>query len=204
MHARALVFVALGLLAGPAVAQELEATEAGSGEEQSATTQMLGARLGMEAGGRVTPGGALLQGSYLYRFTERDWLEQVVGFTFGGQGASCFRDRADDVICDHGIFSGFGAEVGVALRHHLAERGKFAPFLRAGLAVRGSFFSADDLNGISFPLWLGGGVRADVVDNMAIVADASLKTGFGIYGRDLGLEPHAAFSITAGVEFDLD
>jgi hypothetical protein len=186
----------------PETTAAADQTDAGGAEQ--VTTQEIGARLGMEAGGRVTPGGATVQGTYLYRFTDDDWLEQIVGFTFGGQSASCFRDRQDDVICDHGIFSGFGAEVGVAIRRYLAGQGKFAPFLRAGVALRGSFFSADELNGLSLPLWLGGGVRAKVAPRIAVGADAALKTGFGVYGRGLGLEPHASFSITGGIEFALD
>ena len=203
MYARALIIAATLAAAGPVGADE----PAGSSDSQTPEkqpTQEIGARLGLEAGGRVTPGGLHVEGAYLYRFTDIDWLEQVVGFTFGGQSAECFRDRSDEVVCDHGILNGFSAELGLAVRRYFPGQGVFSPFARAGLAVRGVFYSADDLRGIAVPIWLGGGVRATVTKGISVTADASLKTGFGILNRGLGLEPNASFAITAGAEFVLD
>lgn len=168
------------------------------------TTQEIGARLGLDVGGRVSPGGAQLSGNYLYRLTDSDWLDQGVGFTFGGQGAACFRDRDDDVICDHGILDGFAAEVFVGLRRYLPGKDEFSPYVRGGVALRGVFYSADEVSGIALPLWAGGGIRARVAKSVAVVADATLRTGIAFFNRGLGLEPQASLLVTAGVEFELD
>jgi len=173
-------------------------------EKVRASTQELGARLGMEAGGRTTPGGLRLAGTYLYRLTEADWLDQSIAFGFGSRDPSCFRDREDSVLCDHGLLSGFSVDLVVGIRRYLPRSGQFTPYLRGGLALRGVFFTSDDLSGLAIPLWAGAGVRAAVADKLSIFAEATLKTGFGIFGRGLGIEPHASFEFAAGGEFVID
>src|SRR5262245_6994468 len=52
------------------------------------TTQMIAARIGAEAGHRVSPGGFHGGAAYLYRLSERDWLESSMMMTWGsGQAA---------------------------------------------------------------------------------------------------------------------
>lgn len=196
--------------AGQASAQvggEPPAGEQGQeGSEQSGAeaTQELGARLGLAAGGRTTPGGFYLAGSYLYRLTDADWLDHTVGFSFGGRGAACFRSRDDELLCDHGMFDGFALEAAVGVRHYFETDDRFQPFVRGGVVLRGVFYTGDDLSGFAVPLWLGGGIRARVAERISVIGEASLRTGFGIFGRDLGLEPQADLSIAAGAEFVID
>lgn len=172
-------------------------------EEAPPSTQEIGAVLGLELGGRVTPGGLHVGGRYLYRLSERDWLESGVGFSFGGGGAECFRDRDDRVLCDHGVVSGFGAEVSAGIRRTFAAQGQFVPYAHAGVGLRLVSFSADDLSGLGVPFFVGGGVRAQVHERVAVIGGAALRLGPGFFGRDLGAEPQLSLAITGGAEFRL-
>ncbi len=203
------VSVAVALLVSTTAAAQPGATDSpsegpASAESKAKTTQVLGARLGMEAGGRTSPGGLRLVGSYLYRLTDADWLDQSIGFGFGGRGAECFRDRADDLICDHGLFGGVSIDLAVGVRRYLGGDANFRPYIRGGIAARGVFFSGDEVSGLSLPLWAGAGIRAQVAPAVNVVADAILKSGFGLFNRGLGLEPQATFELLAGVEFAIN
>ncbi len=173
-------------------------------EDAGGATQEMGARIGLDVGGRVSPGGLLLSGTYLYRLSDQDWLDQSVGFTFGGRGAACFRDRSDDLLCDHGILDGFAIDAAIGLRRYLTSSDEFSPYVRAGIAFRGVVFTGDDVSGFAFPVFAAGGVRAKVAPRVSVVADAMLRTGFAIFNRGLGVEPHASFAVQAGVELVLD
>jgi len=171
--------------------------------ETKMSSQEIGARLGIEAGGRTSPGGVHMTGSYLHRLSEADWLDSGVGFTLGGDSAECFRDRDGELLCDHGVFSGGAIEAIAAVRRVFAPQGKFAPYARLGVALRVIRFADDDLSGFGVPLLFGGGVRATVADRIAVVGAADVRTGVGFFGRDLGVEPQWSLAISAGVEFAL-
>jgi hypothetical protein len=173
-------------------------------ERPLALTQELGAALGVEAGGRVSPGGFHLLATYLYRLSDVDWLESNAAFTFGGRDAACFRDRDDEFVCDHGFFKGVGLEASAGVRRFFAEQGVFSPWARAGLGVRLVSFPSDDVLGIGIPVIVGGGVRARVAERVAVGAGATLRAGIGSYDRGLGAEPYLSFALHAGVEFGLD
>ncbi len=198
--------VAIGLCTpGLAEAQEpKEVTELAELEELEPPRQILGGRLGLEAGGGLSPGGVHVAGSYLYRATEVDWLDSSASFTFGSGAPRCFRDRDDDVVCDHGIASGFAAEIALAVRRHFAVRDRFEPFARLGIAVRLIGFGEDNVTGIGLPLLGSVGVRARVHRSVSVLAVADLRTGWSIFNRGLGAEPHASISFSAGVEFEVD
>lgn len=180
---------------------EVDSTQEQPGESD---TQEIGVQLGAAVGGPVTPGGITAEGRYLYRFSDLDWLETGVGFTFGSSSAECYRDRSGDFTCDHGVVDGFAGEASVGIRRYLQGQDKFRPFARAGLGVRVISFAADDVMGVAFPLYLGGGVRAHVANRVHVVADATVRGGVGIFGHDIGLAPALSLAITAGVEFTLE
>lgn len=209
MH-RQLIAAAFALAAAPSIAaaqQEQDAaaeTAADSVIEPAGLTQVLGGRLGIEVGGRTTPGGLHVAGSYLYLLDGPWWFDTGIGFTFGGGSASCFRDRDNDVVCDHGIAAGFAAEVVGSIRRELGERQGFVPFVRGGVALRLLAFSSDDVVGLGFPLIGSAGFRRRLSDLVTLVAAADLRIGWGVLNRDLGVEAQASASLTAGVEFDLD
>ena len=165
--------------------------------------QELGAQLGFAAGGRVSPGGLLVSGDYLYKLAERDWFDASVGFSFGGNAPACFRDRQDNRLCDHGIADGFGMYVSGGVRRFLAVNKKFVPYVRAGLALRLSSFSSDAVTGLVVPLFIGGGVRARVTDGVSVVGHALVELGGGTFNKGVGLEPHFSFAVLGGVEFAL-
>ena len=192
------------LKAEPEPAATMEVADAGGESVAEQKKQLLGGTLGVAAGGRVAAGGVRIAGSYLYRLTDSDWLDTGVGFTFGSGDPNCFRDRSNDLVCDHGFASGFSAEVAVAVRRDLTPQGQFVPFIRAGLALQVVSFSSDDVIGIALPLLGSGGVRARVHPVLSVVAQIDLRVGWGLFNRGLGLEPQASAALGAGVEFDLD
>jgi len=172
-------------------------------DEVEIPDQSVGAAIGIAGGGRVTPGGLRLSGHYLYQLSEQDWFDGTASFTFGTGGAECFRDRMDDVVCDHGFADGRGIEVIAAVRRYFAAQGRFRPFARLGVGIGFARFGDDDVTGLAIPLHLGGGVRASVAKQVAVVAQAELVAGIGRFDRGMGTEPQLGIAVTAGAEFRL-
>lgn len=170
---------------------------------EDGVTMAIGGRLGVEVGGRTTPGGVHVTGDYLYLLDGPYWFDTGIGFTFGGGDAACFRDRDNDLVCDHGITGGFAAEVVASVRRVLAERQKFVPYVRAGFALRLVAFSNDDVTGLGIPLIGSAGFRREVAGGIDVVAGIDLRMGWGFFNRALGGEPQVSAAFNAGVEFDL-
>jgi hypothetical protein len=168
--------------------------------------QAIGAELGVVVGGRVTPGGLRVAGHYLYQLAAEDWFDGIAAFTFGGGTASCFRDRMDAYICEHGITQGDAFEVQASVRHFFGNAGgdgKFYPYIRGGIGIGYARYGADSVSGLIVPLHVAGGVRATVAPNVAITVDLEVTVGFGAFNHTLGLEPQLGTGIIAGVEFRL-
>jgi len=165
--------------------------------------QAIGADLGVAGGGRVTPGGLRVAGHYLYQLSHQDWFDGTASFTYGGGDARCFRDRMDTFLCDHGFTDGGSVEISANVRRVFAPRGSFHPFARAGVGVALVRFSGDDVSGLALPLHAGGGIRARVAPGFAVVAQADVQLGFGLFGHGLGVEPQLGMTLTAGAEFRL-
>jgi hypothetical protein len=193
---------ALGL-ALAAVSARAEAEDTAVRAEDPAGTQELGAQLGLETGGRVSPGGFHLLGNYLYRLSDEDWFDAGLSFTIGGGAAACFRDRDNDLLCDHGIASGVAFEASAGVRRFFAGQERFSPYLLGALGARLVSFGSDDLTGFAVPLLLGGGIRARVADRVSVIGAADLRLGPAWFNRDLGAEPHITLSVHAGAEFRL-
>ena len=141
--------------------------------------QSIGAELGVATGGRVTPGGFRLAGHYLYQLSEQDWFDGGAAFTFGSGGAACFRDRTGSLVCDHGLTDGDGVEISATVRRYFEPKGMFRPFARAGIGVGLARFGGDSVSGFIIPVHAGGGLRADVSEAIAIVAQVELAFGLG-------------------------
>lgn len=165
--------------------------------------QGIGAELGVAVGGRVTAGGLRLAGHYLYRLSDQDYFDGVASFTYGGGSAACFRDRMDSFLCDHGLADGGTVEVGANVRRFFGSKNDFWPFARAGIGVAIVRFQDDSVTGFAVPLHVGGGVRVEVEDGVAIVGEGALDLGFGLFNHSLGLEPQVGLAVTAGAEFRL-
>lgn len=206
MH-RAVVVIAVVLAAAagpaPARAQEAEAVEA-EPTEPGVSGQELGAHLGLRLGGRTTPGGLRLHGSYLYQLTDAIWSESGFGVTVGSGAPACFRDRSDDVICDHPSMDGRGVGVWTGLRYLLPGRQGFVPYAQAGIGVDYVNYPDDEVSGFAFPLVLGAGTRVRVTDDIAVGGGAQLTVGIARLGRDVGVEPQAALTVAFGAEFALE
>jgi hypothetical protein len=191
--------IALLLVASPAAAEPADTGTVAA----DVGDQAIGADIGASAGGRVTPGGARVQGHYLYQLSDQDWFDGTATFTYGGGGAACFRDRMNTFVCEHGIADGRGVEIAATVRRFFAAQGDFRPFARAGIGVGIVNFGDDSVSGLAIPLHLGGGVRASVAESIAIVAQADVAIGFGVLNKTLGLEPQLGLAVTAGAEFRL-
>jgi len=165
--------------------------------------QGIGAELGIAAGGRVTAGGLRVAGHYLYKLSDQDFFDGVASFTYGGGSAACFRDRMNSFVCDHGLADGGAVEIGASVRRFFGGRDQFWPFARAGIGLAIVRFQDDGVTGLGIPVHLGGGVRAEVSDGVAIVGEGALDIGFGVFNHSLGLEPQVGVAITAGAEFRL-
>ncbi len=167
-------------------------------------TQEIGALLGVAMGGNVTPGGVAVEGRYLYRLSELDWLETSVHFSLGGGGKECFRDRDSTFVCEHGLVDGFAAEGSLGLRRYFVGQEQFRPYLRAGLGAQLISYADDGVLGFGLPLYLGAGIRVAVANRVLVVADATARGGAAILNKDLGIEPNLSLTIAAGVEFTLE
>jgi hypothetical protein len=165
--------------------------------------QGVGAEIGVAAGGRDTAGGLRLAGHYLYQLSEQDFFDGVAAFTYGGGSAACFRDRMNAFVCDHGLADGGTVEVSANVRRFFGGRDQFWPFARAGLGLAIVRFQDERVTGLAIPLHVGGGVRAEVADGVAVVGEGALDLGIGVFNHSLGLEPQVGIAITAGAEFRL-
>ncbi len=165
--------------------------------------QGIGADVGLVIGGRSTPGGLRFAGHYLYRLSDEDWFDGTASFTFGSGSPDCFTDRRGGYVCEHGYLGGRAVEVTAAVRRMLATDGSFRPFARVGIGIAIVRFSDDDVTGFTIPLHAGGGVRVQVIPEVAVVAQAELVLGVGAFGHSLGIEPQLGAGVLVGAEFRL-
>ncbi|HLL21803.1 MAG TPA: hypothetical protein VK427_06720 [Kofleriaceae bacterium] len=171
-------------------------------DDDTLPDQAVGASLGIAGGGRVTPGGLRVDGHYLYQLAKTDWFDGTASFTFGSGGAACYRDRVDDVICDHDFTDGRGIEITAAVRRYFDAQGLYRPYARLGVGVSLVRFGDDDVTGIAIPLHIGGGIRGAIAEQVAVVVQADLVLGLGRFER-VGVEPLLGITVTAGAEFRL-
>lgn len=169
----------------------------------TASDRELAGSLGLDLGGRVTPGGLHIAGAYLYQLSDVDWFDGGLSFTFGSGQAGCFRDRDNDYLCDHALVHGFGAEIYGGVRRYFPGQGRFTPYGRAALGLRLVSFGADDVRGLAIPLQLGGGVRASVNERISLSGGAELRLGPAWFNRELEDQPHLGLAVHAGIEFKL-
>jgi hypothetical protein len=189
-------------LAGTAHADEPAASTTPSIADEIGE-QAVGVEAGLATGHRSTPGGLRIAGHYLYQLSDQDWFDGGASFTFGSGSAACFHDRNGSFVCDHGLADGNGVEISATVRRYFDAQGMFRPFARAGLGVGIARFGSDSVTGFTIPLHAGGGVRAAVADEVAVVAQAELELGVGLFNHSLGVEPQLGFAIVAGAEFRL-
>jgi hypothetical protein len=167
--------------------------------------QAIAPMVGVAAGGRTTPGGLVIAGHYYYKLTDQDWADSSASFTFGSAAADCFRDRMDDVLCDHDLADGYAGRITFAVRRFLpgVASDTFWPFARLGVGAGLVRFSDDDVTGITFYGVAGVGLRASVNENVSITGQADLDLGLGQFSGGVGGEPQLGVNITAGAEFKL-
>ena len=165
--------------------------------------QSLGAVIGIATGGRDTPGGLRITGHYTYQLSDRDWFDGTASFTFGSGTAACFHDRDGSFVCDHGMVQGDGIEFAAAIRRMFAPQGKYQPFARLGLGIGLVHYASDSVTGVTFPIHVGVGLRTQVADAVAVIAQVEAATGIGLFDHSLGVEPQFGVAVVAGAEFRL-
>jgi len=167
-------------------------------------SQEIGVLLGAAIGGGVTPGGVSVDGRFLYRLSDEDWFEAGASFSLGSGAADCFRDRETNLVCEHGLLDGFGAEIRGGIRRYFTGQQQFRPYARGAVGLRLISFSGDELRGVALPISVGGGIRVEVANRVLVVAEGNVHGGPAILGRGLGLESNLGLTIGAGVEFTLE
>jgi hypothetical protein len=212
---RRILIVAAGLAAAtPAAAQDEPESElvpayedplpdVGEAPGPEVGERELGATLGIAVGGGHTPGGLRVGGDYLYQLSDLDWFDGIVQFTFGSGGASCFRDRFDELICDHGVVDGVSTDLGAGIRRFFPGQGAFRPWVRPAAGIRLSRFGDDDLTGAGLFVSAAGGVRARVTDTIAVGGQAALELGGALFNRGLGPQLQLGLAVSFGVDFVL-
>jgi hypothetical protein len=201
---RALIAAALPLLFVPLPAHGQEGIEEDDEEDIRApyiADLELGARIGLQGGGGVTPGGFRIAGAYLQRMTSETWFDGEASFVFGGGGRSCYYNRNVDFVCAPGLVEGFAAQFSAGGRWYptITESG-FIPFLRGGAALHIPHFGDDEVTGLALPLWLGAGGRYRVTPRIAITADLTITFGGALYNRDMGIAPYTSLHVQFGVD----
>jgi hypothetical protein len=190
----------------PAMTSDAPHVEVNTNAPSDMGDQGIAAMIGVAGGGRTTPGGLHIAGHFYYQLADRDWFDGSAAFTFGSSDAECFRDRMDDVICDHGLADGYAGTVTAGVRRFIpaAASGNYWPFVMAGVGagiVR--FPPEDDTTGVTFFVHGGAGMRVGVAEAIAITAQAQLLLGLGQFSHDVGWEPQFGVNFTAGAEFKL-
>jgi hypothetical protein len=176
----------------------------GEAPGESVAARELSATVGVAAGaGDASPGGLRIAGSYLYQLSDLDWFDGGIAFTFGSGAPDCFRDRADDVVCDHGLLDGIATDLFVGVRRFFAGQGEFRPWLRPAIGVRLVRFDGDDLTGVGAYLGATGGVRVRVTDRLAVGGRAGLELGGAMFTRRYGIGLQADLVVGADVELAL-
>lgn len=204
MSRQLLIAIAVASVASAAPSAHAEnMVEAPSSVAEVAHDRELGARLGLATGGRITPGGLMVGGQYLYQMSQIDWFEGSVAFTFGGGDADCFRDRSDSYICRQGAISGFAGEVSAGVRRFVKPQDVFTPYVRGLVGLRLVTYTDDEVRGLAIPVTIAAGVRAKVSDLVSVGGDAALGLGVGFFNKDLGLQPQLGVTVLVGVEFRL-
>lgn len=183
--------VALAVVATPGVAM--------ADEPQVA----IGAEIGVAGGGGTTPGGLRVGGRYLTRLSDHDWFDGGIGFTFGAPAIGCGRVAPDGMDCNHGVADGFAGDLALGIRRHLRGQGAFTPFVRGGAFGRVLRFAADDITGAAIGLELGGGLAADIQDDVAIIAGASAFAGRAWLGGGVGGTGQLGMLVSVGAEVRL-
>ncbi len=197
------MLAAATLPAGPARADDDVEVDAGDDDptDGEVAELELGARIGLQAGGGVTPGGFHIAGAYLQRMTAETWFDAEVSFVFGGGGQDCWFNRDVELVCAPGLVDGFAAQFAAGGRWFptVTESG-FVPYVRGGAALHIPHFGDDDLTGVALPLWIGAGGRYRVAERVAVTGELVLLGGPALYGRDLGLQPYGALLVQFGVD----
>ena len=157
LSAPAVVIALVVAAGGVARAQEVTdgMTDAGASQgiaPGDMSDQAIGGTIGIAGGGRSTAGGLRITGHYLYQLSEQDWFDGTAQFTFGSGARACFRDRGNDVICEHGLLDGVSAEIGANVRRFLGGQGEFWPYVRGGVGLALVRFGGDDVTGLAIPL----------------------------------------------------
>lgn len=201
MRRRVIACVLLGL-AAPARADFTRLDEEPE-EDVDAPDRELGGTLAVAIGGMNTPGGLRLGADYLYQMSETDWFDGGLVLTGAPGEPTCFRDRMDVLICDHGGADGASVDLFAGIRRYAGGQGQFRPWVRPGAAIRLVRYADDDLTGLAVIGQAAAGVRARITDLIAVGGMAAIEAGAGIFNRGLGVELQLGLVIGVTVDFGL-
>lgn len=189
---------------GPAVGHAAAAAEPSPlATEPAQAERELGGRVGLASGGRVAPGGSHQQPLPVPAVEGVDWFEGAASFTYGGGGPACFRDRADVLVCDHGLLAGWRPGSTPRCGAGSAARPGSGRTPGSGSACAWSASPTTTSAGWRCRWWSAPGCGPGSAAGWAIAAEATGEAGLAYLSRGLGPEPQLGLVVAVGVEFRL-
>ena len=183
---------ALAALATPSRAAADQAPGASSG-------QWLGVGVGGAAGASLAPGGAVIEGRYLYELTDAHAFEGVARFVFGGAGDACESTR-----CAQGAFAGRATQLMFGVRIELSPPARVVPWVRPSLGLRLQRYVEGDVGGTALPVGVALGGAMYLAGSLRLSAELGIEAAYT--WLDAPADDRVSFATTAvvGIELPLD
>ncbi|MBK9072815.1 MAG: hypothetical protein IPL79_17710 [Myxococcales bacterium] len=164
----------------------------------SGSGQWLGASVGVAAGASLAPGGAAIEGRYLYELTDTHAFEGQARFIFGGAGDDCASTR-----CVQGAFTGRATQLTFGVRIELSPPATIVPWVRPSVGLRVQRHVESDLDGYALPLGVALGGAMHLMPSVRLSAELGIEAAYTWLTAPA--ENRVGFSTTAliGVEVAL-
>ncbi len=182
-----------------AVVGTLSATSPALADVGAGSGQWLGAGVGVAAGASLAPGGAVIEGRYLYELTERHAFDGQARFIFGGAGKACLSSR-----CAQGAFAGRATQLVLGVRIELSPPARVVPWLRPSVGLRMQRHVQSDVDGYALPVGVALGGSMYLTNSLRLSAELGIEAAYT--WLDAPAENRVGFATTAlfGLEVPLD
>lgn len=160
--------------------------------------QYLGIAAGATAGASLAPGGATVEGRYLYELADAQLFEGRARFVYGGAGEAC-ADRE----CGQGPLAGRATQLDLGIRFDLADEGAVIPWFRPSIGLRWTRYVNADATGVALPVGLTIGAIVPFGASIRLTGSMGIDVGYAWHGGNAS--SGVAYSVAAlgGVEFSL-
>lgn len=161
--------------------------------------QLLGIAAGLTAGASLAPGGALVEGRYLYEMSDETTFEGRARFTYGGQGKVC-----DEANCTQSPFSGHATQLDFGVRIALSPPAHVVPWVRPSIGMRSLRYVDADITGFAVPIGAMIGATMGYKDNLRFTAELGFDVAYSWLSAPAQNGSSFSTSATIGVEFLLN